>query len=82
MVKVRLSELDKKTVVKIWDRAFLLDDFLYVPDVVADRYSIRGTKVSAKEVARMLRKNWDKLPLLFRRYALADCRELALALVF
>jgi hypothetical protein len=82
MVRVKLTELDRRTVVKIWDRVFLFNGFLYIPDVVADRYSVEGEKLTLKEVASILKKNWNKVPELFKKYALADCRVLSLRLLF
>jgi hypothetical protein len=83
MVRVELASLPPELLAKLWGRIYSLDGReVFVPDVVADRYGFAGERLSCGELQKLLSENWGRLPRLFRRYALADCRELALRLVF
>jgi len=80
MIKVNLENLDKRCLIKLWGKIYCDNQFAYIPDVVADRYAIEGERISLQEAAELLSRK--RIPVLFRKYAIADCKELAISLLF
>ena len=82
MFEVSRDVLDPEHILKLYDRLHFKANKVYVPDVVAQRYGLRGRKLSCREVKELLEKDWDKTSRLFKRYALNDCRYLSLTFPF
>ena len=83
MIKVSMDFLKRnKLVSRLYGRVLFQGNFCYVPDVVAQRYSINGERLGKRDAIDLARENWDKMTPLQRRYCLSERSEFGLALMF
>ena len=82
MIEVQRNVLRTEQVVNLYDRLHFREGKVYVPDLVAKKYGLQGKRLSCREVKELLIKDWNRTSRLFRRYALSDCRCLAVIFLF
>jgi len=79
---VRRSDISPEQILYLYDRLHFKGEKVYVPDVIAYRYNLKGRKISCRELKELLLKEWEKTSKLFRRYALNDCKRLSFIFLF
>jgi hypothetical protein len=80
MIKAERKSINPEILTKVYDRVYINGQSVFVPDVVAERYGIRGKKMTERELLHELKG--CKFSRLFRKYLFSDCRNLSLCLLF
>lgn len=78
-----VRKIDFEKIVGAYDRVYFSKGFFYVPWIVAERLQLgKGKVISGKELRDFLIKEWDRMPTLFKKYAISSARELSLLFLF
>lgn len=74
---------DYEKIVKVYDRVYFSNGCFYVPWIVAERLGLKkGNPLSKEELKELLLREWDRMPTLFKKYALTSVREFSPLFLF
>jgi len=75
------ADVDK--LVKVYDRVYFSNRHFFVPQIVAERLGMEGGELLSKEELReLLLKEWDRMPTMFKKYAVVGVPELSTIFLF